>query len=181
MPSLPAQAGTPVITTGSELAWAFQSLRLGVLGAPLARGMTAGNSFHFIFHPVPDPHHRGLVGVPAIDAIGLMRAIMILLRPFQHATAQALGVDLEVGERSRDVAGIGRPAFWSAASATRPPSQPSVIWLAGYLALPALAAAMMSRWAGAFSANRELAPMTKNFGSFRRGSSSSASRCAVAM
>src|SRR5262245_57742144 len=67
-------------------------------------------SFHVVGHPVLGDGDRRFRGVPAVDAIVLAGAEMVVLAPLDRAAAQALGVDLHVLHRSADLSARGRPA-----------------------------------------------------------------------
>src|SRR5262249_40863197 len=63
-----------------------------------------------VANPVLRHHDRRLPGVPAVDAIVLAGAEMIVLAPLDRPAAQSLGVDLHRFHRGADLGGVGRGA-----------------------------------------------------------------------
>src|SRR5262245_60728359 len=70
-------------------------LRLAIRHSPM--------SFHLELNPVLHADDGPFAGIPAVDAVVLACAEVVVLGPLDGAAAQALGVDLEVGHSRRQL------------------------------------------------------------------------------
>src|SRR5262245_52993623 len=96
-------ASTTMLTASCIGTFVIPALGAGTTASGVRVGWTPGHkarddtSLHVKRDPVLHAHNGALVRIPAIDAVVLARAEVVVFGPLDGAAAQTLGVDLEVG------------------------------------------------------------------------------------
>src|SRR5262245_27261810 len=110
-------ANTTMLTASCILAapdcWAWRRFRTGnQVPERLRRGTRPPNQRLLYIESLPVLHlyDAALVAVPAVDAIVLVRAEVVLLGPLDRPAAQSFGVDLDVAHGCREFLSRSRPA-----------------------------------------------------------------------